>query len=247
MNIRKLIDQFLDLLYPRRCPQCDRILPKGQRICESCYQEIRFEHDPRCMKCGRSLKGGAYGTEQVLCADCEAHPHIYDHGYPLAEYHSVAHALFRMKYAGRRQNAEFFGDEIVRRLGRELLSLRADMLVPVPLHPARRRKRGYNQAADVARVISRRLNIPVREDLIERVKNTAPMKQSDERQKRRNNLKNAFQLKGNDVKCKRIIIVDDIYTSGSTIDAVAEEFRKAGASGIFFVTVAAGHLGTAMR
>lgn len=242
MNYRRVIDPILDLLYPRRCPQCDRVLPKGQRICEACYREIRFEHDPRCMKCGRSLSGGVYGTERELCADCEAHPHLYDHGYPLAEYHSVAQAIYRMKYAGRRQNAEFFGDEIVRRMGRELLTLHADALVPVPLYRARMRRRGYNQAADVARAISKRLNIPVREDLILRVKNTAPMKQSDERQKRRNNLKNAFQLQGNDVKCMRIIIVDDIYTSGSTIDAVAEEFRGAGASGIFFVTVAAGHL-----
>ena len=242
MNYRKMLDRLLDYLYPRRCPQCDRVLPKGHRICETCYQEIRFEHDPRCMKCGRTLDGGVYGTEQVLCRDCEVHPHLYDHGYPLAEYHSVAQAIFRMKYAGRRQNAEFFGDEIVRRLGQEILALQADALVPVPLHRARFKKRGYNQAADVARAISRRLGIPVREDLIARVKNTAPMKQSDERQKRRNNLKNAFQLQANDVKYKRIIIVDDIYTSGSTIDAVAEEFRKAGASGIFFVTVAAGHL-----
>ena len=227
------------LLYPRRCPMCDRVLPFGDMICASCAGDIEYENEPRCMKCGRSL---GEGETSVFCADCEHHEHVYDHGYCMADYRSVARAIYRMKYRNRRQNAEWFGDEIARRLGREILDVRPDVLVPVPLHRARMRKRGYNQAADIARALSSRLGIPVREDLVKRVRNTPPMKNMDGEEKRRNNMKNAFQLCGDVVKYDRIMIVDDVYTSGTTIDAVAREFRKAGVLGIFFVTVASAHL-----
>ncbi|MCR5178348.1 MAG: ComF family protein [Lachnospiraceae bacterium] len=235
----KSADILPGLLFPRRCPLCDRVLPYGERICEQCADEIIYEKEPRCMKCGRSLENeGA----SMYCADCERHSHVYDHGYCMADYRSVARAIYRMKYKNRRQNAEWFGDEMARKLGREILALRPQVLVPVPLHAKRMRKRGYNQAADLAKALSARLKIPVREDLIRRVRNTPPMKDLDSEEKRRNNMKNAFQLGSDVVKYDRIMIVDDVYTSGTTIDAVAREFRKAGVLGIFFVTVASAHL-----
>ena len=218
---------------------CDRVLPFGDMVCAPCAEEIVYENEPRCMKCGRSL---GKGVTSVYCADCERHGHEYDHGYCMADYKSVARAIYRMKYKNRRQNAEWFGDQMVRKLGREILSVHPDVLIPVPLHRERMRKRGYNQAADLARVLSVRLGIPMREDLVKRVRNTPPMKNLNDEEKRRNNMKNAFQLCGDVVKYDRIMIVDDVYTSGTTIDAVAREFRKAGVLGIFFVVVASAHL-----
>ncbi len=239
--IRRYIDKTLKLLFPPRCPQCDRILPYGDRICPECQESIIYEEEPRCMKCGRTMRHEKDPT-RAYCRDCEKHPHNYDYGYCLAEYHSIARSIYRMKYQNRRENAAWYGEEIARRLGRQILALHPDVLVPVPLHKKRQRQRGYNQAEDVAGAISRKLGIPVRNDLIIRKINTAPMKRTDDEKMRRNNLKNAFQLRGDVVKYKKILIVDDIYTSGSTIDAVAREFREAGVSGIFFVTVAASHL-----
>ena len=177
----------------------------------------------------------------MYCPDCMAHSHRYDYGYCLASYRSVAHSLYRLKYGGRREYAVWYADQMVRRFGREMLAARPEVLVPVPLHPARRAKRGYNQAEDIARELSRKLGIPMRTDLIVRQRNTPPMKQTDGEQKRRNNLKNAFQLRVNDVKYKRIMIIDDIYTSGSTVDAIAEEFRRAGVREIFFAAAAGTH------
>ncbi|MCR5674267.1 MAG: ComF family protein [Lachnospiraceae bacterium] len=240
--MKKLADVAAALIYPPRCPLCDRILPFGEQICPCCREDIVYEREPRCMKCGRSIRREEGGADRVYCRDCEKHPHVYDFGYCLADYHSVARAIYRIKYRNRRESARWFGREIAGCLGKEITDLRPEVLVPVPLHRSRMRKRGYNQAADIALGISDRLGIPVRQDLVIRQKNTIPMKQSDNAQKRRNNVKNAFQLCTDDVKYKRIIIVDDIYTSGSTIDAVAAAFRGAGVAGIWFVAIAGTHL-----
>ncbi|MCR5093123.1 MAG: ComF family protein [Lachnospiraceae bacterium] len=238
---RKKWDNLLRLLFPMRCPVCDRVLPYGEKICADCHREIRYEAEPRCLKCGRSMSREK-DPDAAFCADCAAHPHEYDHGYCLAEYHSIARPIYRIKYAGRRESAAWFGEEIVRCLGEELYRMAPQVIVPVPLHKKRYLTRGYNQAEDIARSIARRTGIPVRTDLVERRVNTPPMKRTDRQENRRKNMKNAFQLRSDDVKYERILIVDDIYTSGSTIDAIAREFRRAGVPGIFFVTVAAAHL-----
>ena len=116
---------------------------------------------------------------------------------------------------------------------------RADALIPVPLHKGKLRVRGYNQAEVLAKELSVLTGIPMFPDLIERVEKTAPMKDLSAAE-RQNNLKRAFKIRRNDVKLSTIIIIDDIYTTGSTIDAVSREFKKAGAQRIYFLTLAIG-------
>ena len=115
-----------------------------------------------------------------------------------------------------------------------------DALVPIPLHKRKLKTRGYNQAELVARELSRYWGIPVVNNLIVRCKNTKPMKGivgTD----RQNNLKKAFKLGVNDVKLNTIIIIDDIYTTGSTIDAVSKVCLDAGISKVYFLTVSIGY------
>ena len=117
---------------------------------------------------------------------------------------------------------------------------KAQALVPVPLHRKKKKKRGYNQAELIARELSAYWGIPVITDLVIRCKNTKPMKGivgTD----RQNNLKKAFKLGTNDVKLSTIIIIDDIYTTGSTIDAVAKVCVEAGIKNVYFMTVSIGH------
>jgi ComF family protein len=113
------------------------------------------------------------------------------------------------------------------------------MLVPVPLHSARMRVRGYNQSALMAAGISALTGIPIREDVLSRTENTVPMKNMSVSD-RQNNLKNAFHACSFDVKLKTIIVIDDIYTTGATIDACATELYRAGAAFVFFMTLAIG-------
>ena len=113
-------------------------------------------------------------------------------------------------------------------------------LVPVPLHKKKKRKRGYNQAQVLAEELSRIWQLPVLDDLVIRVKNTRPMK-GIEGTERQNNLKKAFKLGRNDVKLNTIIVIDDIYTTGSTVDAVARVCREGGIANVYVLSVSIGH------
>lgn len=157
----------------------------------------------------------------------------------LYEYQSAAPAIYRFKYGGRREYADFFGEQVSLYLGDFIKSAAPQALVPIPLHKKRERKRGYNQADLLAQSIGRRMGVPVLRRTLVRTKNTAPLKRLNP-QERQNNLKKAFKIARNDVELKTIIIIDDIYTTGSTIKEAARVLKQAGAEKIYFITLAGG-------
>ena len=141
---------------------------------------------------------------------------------------------------GRQEYGDFFGEEMARLLGDFIGRVRPDVIVPVPLYRGKLRKRGYNQAACLARALGRSLELPVDEKLVKRVRNTAPMKHLNPTE-RQNNLKKAFIIGRNDVKLyDRIILVDDIYTTGTTLDEIAALLKEHGVSKVYCVTLACG-------
>ena len=224
---------FKTLLFPRRCPVCDRpVKPAGALVCRSCAPKLVYVRQPLCMKCGKELSD----ENQEYCRDCLHKKHLYDRGISLYRYTSVKKAVYRFKYAGRQEYAAFFGKEMAWHLGRQILSWKVDALVPVPLHPARKRKRGYNQAELLALEIGKQLGLRVENNWLIRTKNTVPQKLLNG-QERRNNLKKAFKAGQNDVKLNAIVIIDDIYTTGSTIDAMAAVCRQQGVSRSLFCGV----------
>lgn len=233
--IEELREKAINLLYPRRCPVCDDIVsPGGEKICPDCLKKLKLLTPPWCMKCGKKLE-----EEEEFCTDCGRIRHSFDRGRALYEYQSTAISIYRLKYGGRREYAEFFGEEMARYLGSFLEQIKPDALVPIPLHPKRFRKRGYNQAALLARELGRYAGIPVREKLLVRVKNTSPLKLQNPAE-RQNNLKKAFNIGENDVKLKTILLVDDIYTTGATMDAAAAVLRQNGVERVYCVMLACG-------
>lgn len=155
------------------------------------------------------------------------------------EYQSIAPALYRFKYQGRRAYAAFFAEELEFFLGDYLRRIKPDALIPVPMYSARQRRRGYNQAALLARALGEKMQIPVYENLIKRIKNTNALKTQNP-EERLNNLKKAFILCGNGVKLKSVVIVDDIYTTGSTMDALCQVLLEESERKIYFITLAIG-------
>lgn len=225
-----------DLIFPRRCPVCDRpVKPAGALICTECGKKLLYVREPVCLKCGKQL--GDAGQE--YCFDCAHKKHEYDKGISLYHYQSIRGCVYRFKYGGRQEYADFLGRDMARRLGRQLLLWRPDALIPVPLHKKRLCKRGYNQAQLLAERMGELLKIPVLDDWIIREKNTAPLKLLDGRQ-RQNNLKKAFKIVQDDVKLKTIVIIDDIYTTGSTIDEMARECRGHGTERVYFAALSIG-------
>lgn len=188
-----------------------------------------------CMKCGKPLEEE---TEEY-CSDCRKKKHAYAQGKSLYEYHSAAEAIYRFKYGKRREYAAFFGREMTRHFGRLIDFWQAEALVPVPIHKARRRKRGYNQAELLAEEIGKRTGIPVIKDLVIRCRNTRPLKELKGAE-RENNLKRAFKIGRNDVKLSTIIIIDDIYTTGSTVDEMAKVLKEIGIDKVYVLTLAIG-------
>lgn len=234
-GIKEIGSVLRDLCFPARCPVCDRpVQPFGGLICRECEAKLVYITEPRCRKCGKQL-----ADETEYCYDCRRRPHIYDRGLALYTYGSVRKSVYRLKYAGRREYAVYLGKRMASVLGRQILAWHPDALVPVPLHARRERRRGYNQAALLARSLGQELGIPVLEDYLIRVKNTRPQKEL-EGARRQNNLKKAFKITENEVKLNTIVIIDDIYTTGSTIDEAARECRAHGVKNICFVTLAIG-------
>lgn len=235
-RIKSLREFFLDLLFPRRCPVCDRpVAPFGSLVCASCEQTFQYIKQPFCLKCGKPLAQ----EEKEYCHDCSVQKHYFDRGMALFEYKSISDSLYRFKYKGRQEYASYYASCMADKGRKFIEECRPDALVPVPIHKSRRYQRGYNQAEVLARELSMLTGIPTVPDLILRVHKTAPMKDLSARE-RQNNLKKAFKICRNDVKLSTIIIIDDIYTTGSTIDAISIELKKAGVERIYFMTLAIG-------
>ncbi len=223
------------LLYPLRCPVCDGIVtPAGEKICLECLKRLKLLTLPWCMKCGKKL-----AEEGELCSDCRRKEHRFVRGRALYEYESAAPAIYRFKYGGRREYADFFGEQVAEYLGGFIRSVKPDALIPIPLHRRRKTERGYNQAQLLAERAGEYLDLPVRSDILVREKNTSPLKYQNP-EERQNNLKKAFNISQNDVKLKRVILVDDIYTTGSTMDEAAGTLRAGGVEEVFFIALACG-------
>jgi ComF family protein len=233
--LKHITEGAKNLLFPLRCPVCDEIVrPHGAKICPECERKNRLLMPPYCMKCGKKLQ-----EETELCKDCREKNHTFVRGRTLYEYESAALSIYRFKYGGRQEYADFYGEEMAFYLGDFIREVRPDALIPVPLHKARMRRRGYNQAALLAAALGKYLGVPVLDNYVVRVKNTTPLKYLNPKE-RQNNLKNSFNIKGNDVKLEKVIVVDDIYTTGSTVDEVARTLAACGVERVYFVALAGG-------
>lgn len=233
--IRKAGKLFLDMLYPRRCPVChDIAVPGGSRICNVCREKLKPITGPRCFRCSKPLKR----EEQEYCKDCRK-TRLFDQGIGIFPYGSVLQeSLFQLKYGKRQEYGSFYG-QIAAVYSREIIrNWGVEIIIPIPLHRKRMEKRGYNQAELIAEALGKTLCIPVDSRLMKRKVNTRPQKELDYRE-RKQNMKNAFFLKGEN-RYRRILLVDDIYTTGSTIEAAAELLKRNGAENVFFLTIAMG-------
>lgn len=229
-------ETLLNLLYPERCVVCDEITGNmGEGVCKKCRSKIVYIREPFCMKCGKQLSN----DEQEYCGDCGKKQHLYVQGTALYDYGSMADSLFRFKYAGRMEYAKFYGRELYREKAFWLSMISPDALVPVPIHHSRKRSRGYNQAELIARELSKCSGIPLNTRLIQRKGRTSPLKNLNQLE-REKNLKRAFKIYKNDVKLSTIVIIDDIYTTGSTIDAMTKILHEAGIAKVYFMTLTIG-------
>ena len=226
-----------DLLFPRRCPVCGGVaMPKGRLICPACLKQLSFVSSPACMKCGKEIGS----REQEYCADCIRRKKSFTRGFALLNYDSRAAAsMAAVKYHNKREYLDFYARAAALRFKKQFRQAGIQGIVPVPVHASRLKTRGFNQAAVLAEKLSAELGIPW-EELLIRVKKTDPQKSlgSAERLK---NLRGAFEAEQEAGKWERVLLVDDIYTTGSTAEICSRALLKTGVKQVFVFAVCIGH------
>ncbi len=211
------------------------ISPEEKGCCEECRPKLKYISEPWCLKCGAPV----VNSEDSYCPSCMVRKHLFTAGRALYEYSSVRTSIYRFKYSGRAEYGEFYGREMAEKLKEQLKKWKPDGLIPIPLHAAKERLRGYNQAEKLARAIGRYCDIPVFDRIVFRRQKTRPMKELNVKE-RQNNLKKAFIIPQDVVKLKRVVLVDDIYTTGTTMDSVAGLLLEKGVLEVYTLTLAIG-------
>lgn len=238
--LKEVLKKALDIFYPRRCVICDRVLSLEQKfLCRECEMVLQYTGENYCLKCGRTVR-----EEEEYCPACQGKEYAFESGRSLFLYDAVLReSIARFKYHGRQEYAAFYANAMYRELGDWIRALQPDALIPVPIHKKRYQKRGYNQAEVLAKELGKCMDIPVLSDYLVRVKNTLPQKELSKRE-RLENLSGAFSVRrgGGELykKLNCVIIVDDIYTTGSTIEMCARILKEEGIRSIHFLCISTG-------
>ena len=205
-------------------------------MCLKCREKLPYIDEPCCKKCGKQI----CQEQEEYCADCQRKQHAYTEGRALFSYNDVMRqSVAAFKYKNRQEYAEWYGEELARRFGAQLKRWGTEALIPVPIHQSRYRKRGYNQAALLAEQISCHTGIKTDEEVLVRTKKTVAQKELSTRE-RGKNLQEAFQPGKNVVQYKKVVLVDDIYTTGSTADACAGVLKRHGVEQIYLLCLCIG-------
>ncbi|MGC9326882.1 MAG: double zinc ribbon domain-containing protein [Candidatus Hinthialibacter sp.] len=237
---KELASSLLELIYPSVCAGCGREMP-GQNalICSDCLHQIPRIQPPFCPRCGAPLSA-PLDRDKKRCRFCPPGPHYFQQSRSLYSYKdprvkNLVHALkfrYQTGLAGPLSRLLFYGFDAY------YSKTNFDALVPVPLHKSRLREREFNQAALLCREISTRRQIPIREDLVYRRRRTPPQA-SLHPETRMKNLEAAFfPMEENAAAGLRVLVVDDVMTTGATINAVSKALLNAGAAAVFALTLA---------
>jgi len=214
--------QATDWLFPPRCAVCGS---SGSFLCRRCRESLPQARLPRCGVCWQP---GARST----CANCERSRPAFD-GLcsPYVFRAGVRELVYGLKY----QYQSVLAEPMSELLYRFLLDnpLPADVVVPVPLFPRRERVRGYNQSALLARALARKIGLPTEEQTLVRARNTASQARTGNVDERRVNVRGAFECRGRQLAGKRVLLVDDVSTTGATLDSCARALLSGGAASVW--------------
>lgn len=233
---------FLRALYPRKCPACRGAIRADMLICPDCRNVFKHIGPPYCLKCGRHVK-----EDEDYCPECISKDHRYMAGIAVFEYDSrMKRSMSDFKFNGWRENGDYYVAETLKYHADDIMRFGPYALIPVPIHKSKRAYRGYNQAEIIADGIGRALNIGVVKDLLIRSRKTKAQKTLGQ-ESRSANLKSAFscdtaRYDENTVMklFPRVMLVDDIYTTGATMEGCTEALMKAGVQQVGILSIAAG-------
>lgn len=240
-SIKQWLDTGLGILYPEVCQVCgrDRAQAAEGFVCVACWQNVRFIKPPFCEHCGLPYEGDI--TTKFECANCRELELHFSRARSAVEINDLTrNVIHRYKYQHALWFEPFLADLLVRQAAPELAREKWDMIVPVPLHPARRREREFNQAERLGARLSKASGLPMNTKLLRRVEATGTQTHLNRKQ-RAANMQNAFAMQRETrLKGARVVVLDDVFTTGATTSACAKVLLAAGAAEVCVWTVARG-------
>lgn len=240
-TFRTAVNTALGFVYPEVCQFCreEPATPAQGYVCADCWQNVRFVRPPFCDRCGLPFQGEI--TTKFECANCrEMDLHFRAARSAVIASGMTLEIIHRYKYQGALWFEPFLADLLIREAAPALIQDGCNLIVPVPLHPVKQRERQFNQAANLAQKLSLATGIPMNENLLQRVEVTGTQTRLS-RVERARNVKNAFALRTKErLEGARIVIIDDVFTTGATTSACARMLVKSGAQDVSVWTVARG-------
>ena len=235
------LDTFLNFIYPRDifCIVCGNGITKHEKysMCQMCMEKVPFITSRACEKCGKPLESMYLPSK---CPDCVSGLHLFHKGYSCVEYNEqMKQLVYGLKYGKKRYFAYHMAEIMVDKLKKQALE-NMDVIVPVPLHKTKYRERDFNQAQLLGKYIAKGFEWPMDHKNLIRIKTTLSQNKLS-KEERKDNVKNAFALMNKEeFTDKKILLVDDIYTTGSTINACCKELLKAKPKAIYVITFTTG-------
>lgn len=227
---------ILEFLFPTTCVVCGRVCKQG--ICPKCRVENPIITGVRCMCCGKPI-GNA---EAEFCSDCMLHPKIFREGRSLWVHKSpIKESIYRFKYNNYRNYATIYSMLWVNEYQEFIEKWHPDCIVPIPIHKHRRRNRGYNQAEELARALQKQMpyDIPIECKWLYRKKETEYQKKYNQVQRKRN-ISGAFGVTEMGRSFHTVLLVDDIYTTGATLQEASKLLRDCGVMNVVFMSISIG-------
>ena len=235
-NAKYLSEFALQLFFPAKCMSCDVIVAKMGSICSECFMEMQALGAPECCKCGQPFAYDmGFGTADVICDNCTAHPPNYDSAKALWAYDDYSGKIVkRFKFSDKTQIAPHLGRLLAQR-GADLID-KADIIAPVPLHFKRLRERRYNQAILLCKYLgASKLCL----NLLIRTRYTIPQIELPFN-KRQENVQGVFRINpkyARHLQGVNILLIDDVLTTGATLNACAIALKNAGANQVYALTL----------
>lgn len=210
-------------LFPAACVLCGKPGEDGRELCADCLNDLPY-NSVACPRCALSLPVQAAAGN--LCGRCQQNPPAYDRAFSLFQYtHPASKLILRLKFNAKLNMARLLGELMAAHLQQQAQTL-PQLIIPVPLHRSRLRGRGFNQALELARPVARKLGIPIDYQSCVRTRKTAVQSKLPAKDKHAN-VKNAFSVI-RPIHARHVAIVDDVMTTGHTLEEVAKVLRKAG-------------------
>ncbi len=240
--IAEVSDALVSVFFPAGCRICERMLPGASRIpiCLDCLSSFLPVPQIACEVCGRPLPGLQQNPGQhLLCPACRDNTYAFDCARSFALYEGeLVQAILLLKFERIEPLGAWFAERLAEAVRNDPDLLAADVVVPVPLHRERERERGYNQADLIAKPLAKRLQLPHKAVLLMRTR-PRPDKRILSLEERWESVRGAFATRpGSQVDNQRVLLVDDVMTTGATLDACARALRDAGAKSVIGLTAA---------